>query len=149
MLVVPSMRFHVYSREQMDHMASNWFPPRPFPHALISIISCGDPEPRLPQPSRGFMRLVYDDIGDEPFGALPLDHWPFIIEQARQVVAFARSLPADTEAILVHCAIGMSRSHATAAALAKGVYGQDDSWHFLQGAPNPRVYRLILEACAC
>lgn len=135
------MRFHVYSREQMDHMASNWFPPRPFPHALISIISCGDPEPRLPQPSRGFLRQVYDDVleGANAYtGAKAID-----------LVRFVRSLPADTEAILVHCAIGMSRSHATAAALAKGVYGQDDSWHFLQGAPNPRVYRLILEACAC
>jgi predicted protein tyrosine phosphatase len=133
------MRFHVYSIEQMEGLA-NWHPPKVWPHAIIGVT---DPETRtitLPigPMTKGVLRLKFRDKVTGPD--------LFTRDQADQILAFVKEHTSSVEGFLVHCGAGLSRSHAIAAALAKGVFGQDNIFHWLQGNPNQLVYDTLMEA---
>lgn len=64
--------------------------------------------------------------------------------QAGEIWEFVRRQPVSVGAVVVHCEGGVSRSPAVAAALCKGL-GGDDSCFFRQYKPNAYVYRLMCE----
>ncbi len=139
------MRFHVYSIEQMNGLAL-WHPPKTFSHAIISVTDPdhtehGNPVLKLPigPQTKGVLRLKFVDRAHGPDIFTP--------DMANEIVDFVGGVAPEVEAILVHCHAGLSRSHAIAAALTRGLYGKDDLFHFQQGNPNPLVYAMILEAC--
>jgi predicted protein tyrosine phosphatase len=133
------MRFHVYSIQQMEGLAL-WHPAIQFSHAIIGVLDPEQPDITLPIGPKTFdvLRLKFRDKLEGPDLFTP--------EMANTIFAFARK-NLHVDAMLVHCHVGLSRSHAIAAGLAKGLFHQDDSWHFQQGNPNPMVYSMILEAC--
>lgn len=50
----------------------------------------------------------------------------------------------QVDILLIHCAAGVSRSMAIAAAIDKYLTG-NDSWYFENGIPNKYVYNLLLK----
>lgn len=115
------------------------------------VISIHDPDrakPKVKKQSglRAVLQLAFDDA--EPMGKafeLAAKITPMLPEQAEQIVRFVEKHKASVGAIVVHCEAGMSRSPAVAAALCKGMGGDDRSfWRDYQ--PNGHVYRLMLEA---
>lgn len=136
------MKFFVYSCEQIQAIAAGDWPAWPVQHLIISVTSPGDPPTRLPDSAIAVLRLAFwDSTVAEP------DKTSFTQEQARTILDFVR-WPHGAEAIVVQCRMGMSRSHAIAAALERGVYDQDDRWHWERGRPNRKVYDMLLAECA-
>ncbi len=139
------MRFHVYSLEQMNGLA-RWHPAKTFSHAIISVTDPahtehGNPIVELPigPMTKGVLKLRFmDRVGGPDL---------FDRDMALSILSFVSDQTArGIEAILVHCHAGISRSHAIAAALTKGLYSKDDSFHFQQGNPNMHVYNTMLRA---
>lgn len=67
--------------------------------------------------------------------------------QAMDIAQFVQSLDKDTDKLIVHCEMGMSRSTGVAAAIMKFL-GQDN-WKVFNDrsyCPNMWCYRLVLEA---
>lgn len=129
------------------------------PHVIISIREPGRPYPELAlnDHTKDVMFFQFDDIDrmltpNDTFYHVLKDPKLFSSDQAERMVKFIRDSKADT--VVVHCAAGISRSAAVAAALEKH-YNGDDSRFFdprkvaMQGKqyhPNRHVYRLMLEA---
>ena len=66
-------------------------------------------------------------------------------KDAASIWAFVEKYSKDVGAIVVHCEQGMSRSPAVAAAICKGM-GGDDQRFWLKYQPNRYVYDLVLGA---
>ena len=68
-------------------------------------------------------------------------------DDAKQIVEFVERYKDSVDKIIVHCAAGVSRSAATAAAILK-FYTGDDSQIFdaLRYRPNMSVYTKVLQA---
>jgi protein-tyrosine phosphatase len=66
-------------------------------------------------------------------------------QQADEIWQFVEQHREQVGAVVVHCEAGVSRSPTVAAALCKGM-GGDDRRFFRRYQPNMHVYRLMLEA---
>ena len=69
----------------------------------------------------------------------------FSADDANNVLNFVNKNKDIVDEIWVHCYAGVSRSQATAAAISKFFFNDDDVY-FRAGVPNKRIYRMILEA---
>jgi len=111
--------------------------------AIVSIAGVGTNEghPRFPSGSR-ILRTRFNDIvaaGEgNPRAVL------FTARQAGRILRFVERLPAHIEMLIVHCWGGASRSRAIVSALRR-LRGEDDLQEFIDGDPNPHVYRTMLD----
>lgn len=125
--------------QQLVVSCSDYFPTI---HVIISITETNDFLPRFKDnPNRlGILRLHFHDVDSPRPGSIH-----FTRSMARQVADFVnkhkRSL---LEEVIIHCTAGLSRSPGLAAALARGMFGQDDQRYFDQYYPNRLVYRTML-----
>ncbi len=67
-------------------------------------------------------------------------------EQAREIISFVKSLPADIQDLYISCSAGQSRSPAIAAAVIR-MYGRNDDaiWNNPFYTPNTLVYQVICQ----
>lgn len=129
------------------------------PHVNISIHMPGMPHAELSALATGrqaalfiaFHDLDKTSLNGQPFNSFDNSESALKLqcitpEQARQIVDFFRAWQAKVNLVVVNCAAGISRSSATAAALAVVAFQEDDfifcnkKYH-----PNMLVYRMILK----
>lgn len=120
--------------DHVDHAAE--------PYAVISLLSREEALLYgLPAvDSKICVDHIWIDVRDVPEG------WEGAMteDQAREIAAFVRNLPA-VPALYIHCAAGVSRSAAVAAALSRYWTGEDEVW-WAEKQPNEHVYALVLDA---
>ena len=117
------------------------------PYIVISIADPGSPQPRI-RPSglcRGILRLRFHDAEPVVGFISPPEIKQMTQQQALAIWQFVQRHLSDIRLIVVHCEAGMSRSPAVAAAICKGL-GGDDSRFFEEFQPNMLVYGLLLAA---
>jgi predicted protein tyrosine phosphatase len=117
------------------------------PHVIISIADPGSPQPKI-RPSglcRGILRLRFHDAEPTEGFISPPEIKQMTQQQALAIWQFVLTHLLDIKLVVVHCEAGMSRSPAVAAAICRGL-GGDDSRFFQEYQPNMLVYRLLLEA---
>lgn len=117
------------------------------PYIVVSISDPGSPQPKI-RPSRlcrGILRLRFHDAEPTKGFTPPPEIKQMTQQQAMAIWQFVQKHLANIKMIIVHCEAGMSRSPAVAAAICKGL-GGDDSRFFEDYQPNMYVYRLLLEA---
>ena len=116
------------------------------PWALISICENGNfPTVNLNDQHKGRLNLQYHDIDRVDPKELN-NRILFDREFANQVLDFYADMKKQgVELMFIHCAMGMCRSPATAAALQR-IDHQDDHVWFATKRPNMLVYREILNA---
>jgi len=117
------------------------------PHVVISIADPGSPQPII-RPSglcRGILRLRFHDAEPTEGFLSPPEIKQMTHQQAQAIWQFVKKHLSDIKLVVVHCEAGMSRSPAIAAAICKGL-GGDDSRFFDEFQPNMLVYGLLLEA---
>jgi len=94
----------------------------------------------------GVLQLAFDDIEPDPpdengiTGGLVL----MTRQHARQIWDFVEQHRNEVDTIVVHCEAGFCRSPAVAAALCRGM-GGDDARFFWEYQPNQHVYRLMMD----
>jgi predicted protein tyrosine phosphatase len=134
------MDIYVYSRSAIEAVR-----PHEVPHVIISITSnVGDvARLRTSGACRGILRLSFldADVSSDQHPEADL----FSQDQAARIWAFVLQHRADIERLLVHCDAGMSRSPAVAAAISKGLSGDDSAFFGGRYRPNMRVYRMLLQ----
>ena len=113
------------------------------------LISIRDPDKRkvwIPKQSglRDVLRLEFHDAEPADNFTFPEHIMLMTEDQARQAWSFVRKWENQVGAVVVHCEQGMSRSPAMAAALCKGM-GGDDGPFWREYMPNEFVYRLMLD----
>jgi rhodanese-related sulfurtransferase len=95
--------------------------------------------------------LAFDDLDPDTF---PIDYEndpeaddfaPMTVSQAQEVAIFVRGHVHDSQAIVVHCRYGVSRSAGAAKAIAEYA-GAVFPWGY--DGYNAHVYRLVKEALA-
>ncbi len=117
---------------------------------VISITTPADgrPLPEFSEENRvGILRLCFYDINhDDQVWDGKLPGYLFNKDMAVQILHFVNEHWDHVDEILVHCDMGMSRSPATAAAIAyiKGGRGADE-FFFKHYHPNSLVYKTIIE----
>ena len=113
-------------------------------HIVISITSPGYEHPKLPESKSrvGLLQIKFHDI-DKTIVSKGKTYPVFTKEQAKTIIAFFNQYRNKVNSIICQCEVGVCRSPAVAAALAKGI-GQDDSKFFKYYCPNMYVYRLLL-----
>lgn len=108
------------------------------PWAAISVTDPGGPVAKLSTENRvALLQLSFYDTNHATDNAFSLD-------QAKQILAFAKDVVPKIEVLLVHCVMGVSRSPAIAAAVYKLLTDGDDSYYFKAYTPNTRVYNGLL-----
>lgn len=134
------MKFVVYDRGTMSRVT-----PPEAKWALISICHKGEfPEVYTNEHLVGRLNQQYHDIDRKDPKELK-DRVLFSDAMADEVLDFYQHAKENgCEVLFVHCAAGMCRSPATAAALQKIESGEDHIW-FATKRPNMLVYRTILE----
>lgn len=136
------MEFYVYSRHALEAAR-----PHEVPHLIVSISTPGSEPARFKTNDQTLevLRLWFHDLDalKEGYDDKPEDL--FSRSQAERIVDMVLAHP-QAERFVVHCDAGISRSSATAAAIMKGLTG-DDSKIFKNPRyyPNRLVYRTILE----
>jgi predicted protein tyrosine phosphatase len=117
----------------------DWFPTN---HIIISITETSKylPEFKKNKNRMGLLRLHFHDVDTIKEGYLH-----FTKDHAKQIVEFVNRHKERIEEIIIHCTAGFSRSPGIAAALAKGLFNQDDDKYFYNFSPNRLVYRTLLE----
>ncbi len=137
------MKFIVYDRGTMSRV-----PAANAPWALISICEKGDfPEVNSNEFMKGRLNLKYHDVDRVDPKELK-ERILFDAGLAKQVVDFYSEMNENgVELMFIHCAMGMCRSPATAAALQKIETDDDHIW-FATKRPNMLVYREILNHAA-
>lgn len=117
------------------------------PHVLVSIHAPHIAPPALPpDPNRReTLTLCFDDA--EPGEPALLIPEPRLMSerQAVRLWRFIERWRAEVSVVAIHCAAGMSRSPAVAAALAEA-YGQDSREYFRRYEPNPHVFETMRKA---
>jgi len=115
------------------------------PWAAISVMTFADEHPAL-DPINLFARLDLE-FADIEFNRQSENFKVFDHNDALQILQFVDEVWDKVDCIMVHCAAGMSRSPAVAAAIENITYGSgaDNHW-FAKKTPNMLVYRTILEA---
>ncbi|MGC4122717.1 MAG: hypothetical protein QM765_50730 [Myxococcales bacterium] len=94
---------------------------------------------------REVLCLAFDDA--EPGGRflLPKSIQLMTADHAKAIWAFVDRHKASAPLMVVHCEMGLSRSPAVAAAIARALGGEDD-FFFREYLPNRFVYDLMLKA---
>lgn len=117
------------------------------PYVVISVHDPDKPPARVRrQPAlRAVLVLSFDDAEEIPGTAEPGEITLMSEDQARRIVAFVLKHEAGIGTVVVHCEQGMSRSPAIAAALCRGL-GGDDAPFWSDYSPNRLVFRLLREA---
>lgn len=114
------------------------------------VVSIRDPDrkparigkdPRL----REVLALAFDDAEPGAKFLLPKAIQLMSLDQARAIWAFVDKHRAAVPVMVVHCEMGLSRSPAVAAAVTRGLGGEDDPF-FREYLPNRFVYDLMLKA---
>jgi predicted protein tyrosine phosphatase len=116
-------------------------------YVLISIRDRDKRKVRIPKQAglRDVLQLAFHDAEPTDNFTLPENITLMTEEHARQVWSFVKKWDKEVGTLVVHCEAGMSRSPAVAAALCKGM-GGDDGPFWREYMPNQFVYRLVLEA---
>lgn len=119
------------------------------PYVLISI-SSPDGEPITPGEDENRMGVLFlefhDLIGAEVAGFESRHGFKPVLFSREHALQIKDFLASHRGVFLAcNCEAGISRSAAVAAAVAKAT-GEDDSIYFRRYHPNPRVYRMTLEA---
>jgi predicted protein tyrosine phosphatase len=94
---------------------------------------------------RALLQLAFDDAVPTSSPELKSVSTVMTSEQADEIWNFVDRHRDHVQAIVAHCEAGWSRSPAVAAALCKGM-GGDDRRFWRKYDPNKHVYRLTLEA---
>lgn len=115
-------------------------------YALISIRDPGTPAVDIPKQSClvDVLELEFHDA--EPTSSMTLPSGIKIITeaQAMQIADFVRLTLPSVDGYAVHCEMGMSRSPAIGAAIARHLK-QPYEWFWREHQPNRYVYELTLE----
>src|SRR5947209_4967260 len=116
-------------------------------YIVISIHDTYSPPAKVKKQSglRALLQLAFDDAEPTSSADLKGTFTLMTAGQANQIWAFLQKHQNDVGAVVVHCEAGVSRSPAVAAALCKGLGGNDRQF-FRRYQPNMHVYRLMLEA---
>lgn len=131
-------KFEVLTRGYAEQFKSD------VPWAAISITT-EPPWPDLSEENRvGLLQLEFLDAEF----VRPTHKWGagfhiFDEDDAIQLLDFVKEMWPQVECFMVHCAAGISRSPAVAAAIEKIYYGDDQYW-FNTRTPNMLVYSKIL-----
>lgn len=114
-------------------------------YVLISIRDPDRPKVQIPRQAglRDVLRLAFHDAEPSVNFELPPQITLMTPAQARKIWAFVERHH-DIGAIVVHCEQGMSRSPAVAAAICRGL-GGDDTRLFQRYQPNRFVYQMLLD----
>jgi predicted protein tyrosine phosphatase len=135
------MRFIVTDRESIESGI--------LVRSAYAVISIRDPNRRKVRVRnqsglREVLHLAFHDA--EPLKSMPMPPRIKLMTQAQagEIWDFVRGQPVNIGAVVVHCEGGVSRSPAVAAALCRGL-GGDDSRFFRQYKPNAYVYKLMCE----
>ena len=111
------------------------------PHIVISISGSEDNETTVPvnHSCMGVLHVKFDDVEDISENYLYFDR-----SMAGEILDFVERKITGISLIVVQCKAGLSRSVATASALAKIINGKDDDV-FTKGIPNMFVYTTLLD----
>lgn len=113
----------------------------PEPWAAISITDPGSAPAQMACPKcQAVLRLSFSDVDHSEGDYTVL----FSSAVAREILDFVEAWAPRVRTLLIHCEAGVSRSCATAAALARLRFGEDQEF-FRRGRPNMLVYRTLLE----
>ncbi|MFB3819096.1 MAG: hypothetical protein ACE147_15640 [Candidatus Methylomirabilales bacterium] len=111
------------------------------PWAAISITDPGSAPAEIACPEcQAILRLSFSDVDHREDDRAVV----FSPAMAREILEFVQAWAPRVRTLVIHCEAGVSRSCATAAALARLRFG-DDQEFFLRGRPNMLVYRTLLE----
>ena len=137
-------------------------PPIHRPYVVISVYTPGDPRPNLAAHAYkvNSLAIPFYDVPYEPQDVhVTVRKHLFMLVDARAIASFVASAKAQgINTVVVHCDMGKSRSSAIAAALSlyyngtvqpfvKGKrYRKVGSYGYQTYNPNPRVFRLMVEA---
>ena len=117
--------------------AEHGAPPR---QALISIVDHRrDAVNRYPAPR--VLRLCFEDAEDADCGQKLITY-----EQAEAICRFVLRFRGEIDTLIVHCAAGVSRSPAVAAAIVKGL-GENDEAIWNDPALPPQRTRVYGRSC--
>ncbi|HEY3449460.1 MAG TPA: hypothetical protein VGK67_24105 [Myxococcales bacterium] len=94
---------------------------------------------------RDVLALAFDDAEPGARFLLPETIRLMTLQDAKVIWAFVDKHKAAVPVLVVHCEMGMSRSPAVAAAITRGLGGDDDHF-FREYLPNRFVYDLMLKA---
>ncbi len=137
-----NIEFIVASRRDIERHLPAWAP-----YIVISISDPGAYAPRIRQNGRcqGVLRLQFHDAELKPGLVSPPENILMAGQQAMTIWRFIRTHLAHIRIIVVQCEADMCRSPAVAAAICRGLGGDDtEFWH--GRLPNKHVYRLVLDA---
>jgi hypothetical protein len=124
---------------------ADYFPTRHVVVAIVDDLGLHIEQRIKPNPNRlGLAVLRFHVASDPTAGQIRFTH-----DMAKTVINLVDlAKGAGLEEIIVSCAGAWSRSPAIAAALAKGMFGQDDRGFFDKHYPSPLIYRVMLEEIA-
>lgn len=109
------------------------------PFVLISICSPEETSPSIPKNCIDILRVEFHDVDKKVPGFIL-----FSSKHADKILKFYYKYKNKVETLVVHCAGGISRSPAVAAALYEIHYGFDDERYWDKYVPNRWVYSEIL-----
>jgi predicted protein tyrosine phosphatase len=114
----------------------------PFGKHIVISITCpdGERDARIKTEPKAILRLKFWDVEESREGyEVVFEH-----KDAKSVRRFVEKHVDAVDSIVVHCRAGVSRSVGCAAAIAKALLGDDETF-YKQGRPNSRVYKGILK----
>lgn len=137
-----SLRLKVMSRKDAEKFSTEF---RDEPFYILSIRGLTSDKPDFDKGNPCIQDILYVQFAD-------VDHFSYDSigdEDGMKIYQWARDLP-DDALVVVHCRAGVSRSSATAAALAYLFNDGDDEefWQYPPFLPNRLVYQTIVEAKA-
>ena len=107
----------------------------------ISIANTADEFAAISEANRvTLLQLAFRDIA-RPHP----DHIAFSDDHAHEILDLVSHFWDDIETLMIHCDAGISRSSATAAAIARLKFGDGSEFFEPPYEPNPRVYQVLLE----
>jgi predicted protein tyrosine phosphatase len=116
-------------------------------HVVISITDPDESDAVLKSNPKAILRLKFWDLNDVKEdmrdGRRIVYDVLFENKDAKSIRRFVEKHLSKTDSIVVHCHAGISRSVGTAAAIAKHLFNNDETFYKL-GRPNSRVYSKLL-----
>jgi predicted protein tyrosine phosphatase len=115
------------------------------PWAAISISTMGDGPPIDEKNRVALLRMKFADVVRPDESWIP-EELMFNQTKACEIIDFTESVWDEIDVMMVHCEMGISRSPATAAALAHCLHGPEtENLFFATYTPNTHVYKTILK----
>lgn len=135
------MLFWILSRKEMEEEAGFINTP----HMVISISDEGSPKTEFTKNDyrKGLLRVKFDDVDSKTDGQYPITQ-----SEAINIARFVNVHKDKVNLIVVHCEAGISRSSATAAAIAFFLDKPTsmDIFKDCRYRPNMLVYRKVMQA---